>query len=269
MPRPAAIPTPAALHAGLLALQSSPAARQGRLRTPRALLVQPEAQLLWLEALPGRAWSTLDEARRKRLAPALASQIAALHATPAPAGVTLDATLLRTRIDTAAAVVAQVLPGHVEAMSNLCSVLIAGLPTFARQAHATLHGDLHGANVLVDGDAVALIDLDDLARGAAALDLGGWLAEELAQTLSCHPDAVVNSETIHRHELVLAYARSLGTPIDRQALAWATAWSLLTQRALRCVINLKPGRLALAPRLLDLALQVASPACVSRMREHP
>ena len=31
-------------------------------------------------------------------------------------------------------------------------------------------------------------------------------------------------------------------------LAWATAWSLLTQRAWRCVVNLKPGRWAIAPR---------------------
>jgi hypothetical protein len=37
------------------------------------------------------------------------------------------------------------------------------------------------------------------------------------------------------------------------ALAWSTAWNLLTQRAWRCVVNLKPGRFAIAPRLVALA----------------
>jgi hypothetical protein len=58
--------------------------------------------------------------------------------------------------------------------------------------------------------------------------------------------------------LLDSYASSGGQRPQPQALAWAVAWHLLTQRASRCVATLKPGRFAIAPRLIELASRIAS-----------
>jgi hypothetical protein len=57
--------------------------------------------------------------------------------------------------------------------------------------------------------------------------------------------------------LLDAYVAAGGSRPDPAALRWATAWNLLTQRAWRCVVNLKPGRYQLAPRLVELAARMA------------
>ncbi len=120
---------------------------------------------------------------------------------------------------------------------------------------ATLHGDLHARNILVVEQGgrprVSLIDLDSLHRGPALLELGAWVADAMYHALL----AGARAERDKRAwcALIDAYVDAGGTRPDPRALRWATAWSLLTQRAWRCVINLKPGRFALAPRLVALA----------------
>jgi hypothetical protein len=59
--------------------------------------------------------------------------------------------------------------------------------------------------------------------------------------------------------LLQAYGDARGEPVDLDALAWATGWSLLVQRAWRCVVNLKPGRYAIVPQLLALAAAFSRP----------
>jgi hypothetical protein len=57
--------------------------------------------------------------------------------------------------------------------------------------------------------------------------------------------------------LLDGYAGAGGLRPLPQALAWASAWNLLCQRAWRCVVNLKPGRFAIAPGLITLAADIA------------
>ncbi len=53
-----------------------------------------------------------------------------------------------------------------------------------------------------------------------------------------------------------------GAAVTEPALASATAWQLLAQRAWRCAVNLKPGRYALVPSLLALAERLATAGTV-------
>jgi aminoglycoside phosphotransferase (APT) family kinase protein len=142
-----------------------------------------------------------------------------------------------------------------EAIARAARAIAEGWHALDGAAPATLHGDFHARNVLVERHAASmracLIDLDGLRRGPALLELGAWIGDRMYLALLEGADARRDEATWRA--LIDAYVAAGGKRPDAQALRWATAWSLFTQRAWRCVVNLKPGRFALAPRLVELA----------------
>jgi len=248
-------PDGATAHAILRTLQASPAWRAGRLCTPRALLWQPACGLHWQEGLPGRALLELPQAAVARLAAPLGAQLSALHGTPVAAARDLALKALHARLLKVCEVLGEALPGSRSALRRLSRSLSAGVGRLAGQPFATLHGDLHPGNVLVDGEQLALIDFDDLQRGPAVLELGAWLSEGIYRALL--EGAAPMRDSAAWQALLDGYVEAGGTRPPPQALAWATAWNLVNQRAWRCVGNLKPGRLAIAPQLIALAEAIA------------
>jgi thiamine kinase-like enzyme len=242
-------------HALLKALRDSPAGRSGRLHTPAALLWQPEFDLHWQQGLPGRALLDLPAAEAAALAGALGEQLAALHGSDIATARELTEDALRQRLAEVVAVLADALPECAEPLQQAATGLTAGLSFLHGQPTATLHGDLHPRNVLADGPRLALIDLDGLRRGPALLELGAWLADGVYRALL--EDAPAARDAGAWHDLLQAYASAGGQAPPPRALAWACAWNLLTQRAWRCVVNLKPGRYALAPTLVATAARLS------------
>lgn len=243
-----------AAQANLRRLQRSPAWRAGRLRTPRALLWQPALGLGWQDGIPGRPLPELPAAQANSLAGALGAQLAALHGIPIESARTVRAPELRARLVVVTAVLAQAL-GAPAAVSHAAARLEQGLHWLRDAPAVTLHGDLHPRNVLAQGGRLALIDLDDLHRGAALLELGAWFSHAIYRALL--EGASPMRDRLAWQALLDGYARAGGCVPAAPALAWATAWNLLTQRAWRCVVHLKPGRFAIAPALVDLAASLA------------
>lgn len=221
------------------------------MRTPKALLHQADADLHWQRAVPGQALLDHPEAMA-RLAQPLGTQLAALHATALPGLPLSDLDAWWQRLALAVEVLGMALPGSAAELRQLQRQLHDALPALAQQAPATLHGDLHPRNILVDGDRLTLIDLDGLQCGPAALELGAWIADAIYRALL--DGAAPDRDRRHWQALLAGYAEAGGTLPSPRTLAWATAWNLLTQRAYRCVVNLKPGRFAIAPALLQQAL---------------
>jgi len=85
--------------------------------------------------------------------------------------------------------------------------------------------------VLLDDGRVALLDLEHLASGPAAADVGQVVANALVSGTSAKP-----------------FLDGYG-PIDREALAWYTAASLLARVALPAVSRVRED---LLPRLVRL-----------------
>jgi aminoglycoside phosphotransferase (APT) family kinase protein len=247
----------ATAHALLLQLQDSPAWRQGRLHTPRALLWHAPTETGWLEALAGQPLLDAPPQLQAACAVAIGEQLALLHATPTDAPAAISPAGLREQLAKVVRVLSAVLgPCEVEAAAG---ALLSDWGLDGSEPPATLHGDFHGRNILVEalpaGPRVALIDLDGLCRGPALLELGAWIADAIYRALL--EGAAPDRDRPAWRTMIEAYVAAGGRRPGPAALRWAVAWQLLTQRAWRCVVNLKPGRYELAPRLVRLAADLA------------
>lgn len=248
-------PDGATAHGYLRALQAGAAWRTGRLRTPGAVLRQPQFALHWQEGLPGIALLDLPPQAMARFAAPLGTQLAALHGSAVPTARVVTPQSLRARLAEVSDVLDAILPAARDTLRQTVEGLAAGLDALASMPMATLHGDLHARNLLVDGDTLAFIDLDGLRRAPAVLELGAWIADGIYRALLAQ--ASPQRDSAAWQSLLDAYAEAGGTVPSAPTLAWATAWHLLCQRAWRCVVNLKPGRFAIAQRLVEQACIVA------------
>lgn len=243
-------------HALMQALSASRAQREGRLHTPQSLAFQPQTGLHWQQAAAGVSLLDLAPLPAPPQAARLGGLLAALHATPVASARTVDAAELGAH----ALAVAGLLREHDARLAPALALLLRELAPLAtdlaQSPLATLHGDLHARNVLVDGDHWTLIDWDSAQRGPALLELGSVCADLLYRALLLERPAAAAFGPIEA--LLEAYRSTSVAPVSEPALARATAFCLLTQRAYRCLANLKPGRLALLPALVDLAASVAA-----------
>ncbi len=135
---------------------------------------------------------------------------------------------------------------HVDAARALLQRLRQLAP--ANGEHAFLHGDLHPANVLVDGSSARLIDFDAALAGPAALDLGGMVSALVAQSLlQGAPDAIVPALAAGVWQ---QYTRCRPNALSRSTFNWHVAFCLLRQRFARNLTRHRVDRGDLQPRLL-------------------
>ena len=180
--------------------------RLRHLGSAQALHYDVRLNLLWQEGVEGEDLFSLaargrcDDAVMRRVASALAE----LHACRLPDTPTLH---LRDTLDSLQqriALLAQVRPDLAPRYRALEQALRFRAP--APAPAATLHGDLHSKNILVNDSRVVLIDLDDLQSGPVAKELGSWLAcaayRDLLRELPIEADrhaAWVEHDALLRH----------------------------------------------------------------------
>jgi hypothetical protein len=195
-------------------------------RIPRVL--GSTQDVLVLEPLPGERLDGMREPALERLGTALAR----LHAV-APPPRRFDR-VDPGRLDRAAEIVAAARPDCAAAAARLRERL-AATPGDGPAVH--LHGDPNLRNALLDGDRIALVDLEDAAAGPAAADLGFVIA---------------GGSRRHAAALLRGYAR-LATPPDAAQLRWHAAASALARIAVPAVGRVRPAALATLGALLAAA----------------
>ena len=215
------------------------------LRVPRALGYSPRHRTILVEAVPGRPVAALGAHAYDRLGRALAR----LHALPPPDA----ARFVRAdpdRLERAADLIGSVRDDVAEAAHDLADALRTRA---GGEGDSCLHGDVNFRNALLAGDRVTLIDLDQVARGPAAAELGSVLAAlRYARIVELLPD----EDVAGLEEAFLAGYAELGRlPADDELRSY-TAAALLGERALRVVTRLREVGLARLPRLLDEAHEV-------------
>lgn len=216
---------------------------------PAPLAFSTPHRMLWLEAIRGRRvgesggdWIT--DAR------AMGAAVARFHscAVPnAPAFTRFEP----DRLTGAARIVGSVRPDLATAAATLATHLVR--QNVVSGDRVCLHGDLHPKNALVCGSRVALLDVEDLAIGPAACDIGSVLAaleySRTADGLPCQICAERVSAFLAGYELVAPLP-------DPSSLAWHTAASLFVERAVRAVTRIRPLGLNHLPALLDRASEI-------------
>jgi len=202
-------------------------------RVPRVLVAWIANGALALEPLRGERLDALHPPPLERLGTALAR----LHEI-APPPRRFDR-VDPHRLDRAVEVIRRARPDCATAAERLCERL-AARAVDGRGAPVHLHGDTNLRNALLDGDRVALVDLEDAAAGPAAADLGFILAGLQAR----NPEG--------ERALLRGYARLAPVP-DPAELRWHAAASALARIAVPAVGRVRPALLANLHALLTEA----------------
>ncbi len=212
-------------------------------RVPRVLAA--DGDLLALEAIGGRRLDHLAGAEAERALQLLGAALATLHAG-APCPPERFDRLDPGRLATAAAMVARARPDVAPAAERLLAKLLAREP---EREPVCLHGDVNLRNALLSGGSIALLDLEHLAAGQPAADLGQVLAGLL----------LARRGPAYATALLEGY----GDPPDGATLRWHTAASVLARVALPAVGRVRPGLLARLRELLEAATALVAPAWVA------
>jgi Ser/Thr protein kinase RdoA (MazF antagonist) len=244
---------PAAARASVTARRHRQVAREVRrsrdlVSAPDSLAWSDERGLLLMQAMPGLPWSVLAGDRLGRAMGNLGVAIALLHGSAPAPGLSTFGRLRPDRIEHCAQILARARPDVAAQAGFLAERLRAATPEPAPDV--VLHGDCHPGNALVDGDAVALVDLDQMGLGPAAADLGSLIAR-LRYAVAVGDLGAVEATDLEARFLT-GYAERRPLP-DASSLAWHTAAALVAERALRAVNRVNRAGLAHLAELMAAA----------------
>lgn len=232
---------------------------------PRPLLYQSRTRTLWQEAVDGKP--LLDSRQASQVQggaiDGAARALAGLHDADVECTRRVDAEQVAARLPALPALMRSLDLDGGSMATAVIGLLTAQQGALCHDDRVTLHGDLHAKNILVpvtplDDDApraVALIDLDTLAQGPPAHDLGSWTAALLYRAVVLGHDLDSTFDLARR--FVAAYRSHAAIPVVDADIRWHTAAALINERAMRAITRLKPGRLAHLGRIIHLAGEVA------------
>ncbi len=217
---------------------------------PESLGGSANGRIAWQEAMAGTPLASGRNSKFRegdfRLAGAA---LTALHGSTAVGARTsgLDAVLNRLR-ERGEAIVAW--PAYRSRIRTIIERLTAAATALDRETHVAAHGDLHGRNILIDGQRVALIDLDEAISGPPAGDLGHFAAYTLFEALD---GGELDGASRAIAAFIEAYRQTAAWPIPITDIVWHTAAALVTEKIFREVTLMQPDRRRRIERLIALA----------------
>jgi hypothetical protein len=145
---------------------------------PEPLAVLPRLGTELYSRVPGTPLSALGEADEFPLAcRRVGRALRQFHGLRVPAAPRRNVEARIAQLERSAAELLLLLPSDERRIERLRRQLSLRLPRAGSLRSCLIHGDFHGDNVLVEGDRVGLVDLDDCARGDPAEDLGSMWAQ--------------------------------------------------------------------------------------------
>ena len=227
------------------ALHEALAATGIPLRVPRALAFSEDHDTIVLDRVAGRRLAFTPGDMR-----GMGRALAHLHGLPLhglPAYDRCTAASCRAAADLVIGAVPQV-AGLIETLAR--ELDRRGCPA---AASGCLHGDVHPKNALADDSAVGLIDVEEMAWGARAADLGSLLA----RLCSARALELETAERVHRAAMALLDGYASIAPLPGMPeLRWYLAAAMLVERAQRAVTRLNALALAHLDRLVAEGLRL-------------
>lgn len=224
-----------------------------RFRTPEPLGYDAAAGAMWERFAPGcRLDSLAGSGTFDRAIESVMAGLVALHALQLPdlAHEGPNEVLKRTATKVVPKIRAA-FPSLSSALDEFTSLLTARAPRLDDARPATLHGDLHTANLLLDDDGAVFIDLDRMVTGSPAYDLALLGTRLLLVALHARTDVRDVAATIEA--LPERYQAAGGAPISRGTFAWYVGALLVGRQIKTAVRHLAPDVARLAPLLLACA----------------
>ncbi|HET6977076.1 MAG TPA: heparinase II/III family protein [Pyrinomonadaceae bacterium] len=213
---------------------------------PRALSYSIDHHLLLLEPVAGTPLNTVAVTEREEAFRLLGIALKKLHRITPPDFLSrhresTPESLLRT-----AETIGAARPDVSDRAQQLAEALIAAHQT--NNSKVLLHGDPHPKNVLLSGQQLSLLDLDQAALGSPMLDVASVIA-------GIQYDCCIGSISKNQlRTLTEAFLDGYG-PVD-DSLRWHVAAALFEERALRTITRVRRDGLRKLPELLDLVLFV-------------
>lgn len=167
--------------------------------------------VFYQQRMPGRSVADLIDAES---APALLRRVGAVHAAVHALGV--DEVPERPRADQLAGVrddaawVAFAMPGEAGPVAAVERHVVSELEALVPGARAFCHGDPAIDQVLIDGDAAAVVDFDDAGIGDPYADLGAMVASLALDTRGL-PDGTGATQAY-----LQGYREGSGRPLDER-----------------------------------------------------
>jgi len=233
------------------------ARERGQLRLAELLNYDREHQIFWQIGLPGRTLFEHDMTQPNFpvLLESMASALSELHAIPLAYAKKLEVHDLTVELQGARVLLSRSRPSLRKDLDGVIDRLQVQAQSLGAQPVATLHGDLHLKNFIVEEGAVTLIDLEDLCRGSPLQDIGSCIAFLLYRglVLELAPWLVEKMIVV----FVERYQKQTSWPVPANTLNWYVATALINERAVRCLTRLKGGGLDMVDQLVRLASKVA------------
>jgi aminoglycoside phosphotransferase (APT) family kinase protein len=239
-------------------LWNSQARKHGLLNVAKPLRYHPEYKMLWQQGLSGNPLITLElqSAEFSQALRQVARTVATLHQTPLSCSRKVSLQDWQTKLSDTRDLLQNVRPEAKSVLEPLVKDLQGQAKHLGKQPNATLHGDLHLQNFLIDHGTLSLIDLDNLCQGSPWQDVGSFIAGlyyrgllEGIPVTTIQPLAKIFCE---------AYALASSWKLDTEAIRWYSASALIAERAYRTITRLKSGRLDILDDLIELANQLSS-----------
>jgi len=234
-------------------LWKSKSCSKNKLRIPQPLMYQPQFKMYWQMGVPGMMLSELAENETLFLGcmSKVAEQIALLHQIPLQDCRYRKQHDLRQELDKV-----RLLMGKFNApcrgrINTIIAKLNSLAPSVQSESLATLHGDLHLKNILVDKGQVYLIDLDSLSIGNPLLDIGSFIAAIINLGLIGSLSLPLAEQTILL--LLQNYTKKVPWSVNYDDLRWYIVVALVTERIFRGFTRLKAGRMEVIEDLVKQA----------------
>lgn len=220
-----------------------------KLGLPRLVGYDAHHRLLVVEAIEGTRLDALQGTALTEAVAQLGAAVATLHGLPAPNGIPRFTRLDPVRATAVAAFIGRVRPDVEDLAHELADELVRARPLPAGP-DACLHGDVHPKNGILRDGRVVLIDLDQLAVGPSAAELGSFRAALRYRAITGQ------ARRGQIAQLEAAFLNGFGAVRSLPGgdeIRWHTAAALLIERALRAVNRIRPDGLAVLDKLLDEA----------------
>lgn len=245
-------------------------------KVPHLVAINPARQSLALEWLAGEPLAPMIPNAEVPLSlyTKIGAMLATLHAAAIPAAMPLAP----LNAETGAGLVADVMPdlaARVDALSAVATAITAAAPTVP----TLIHGDFYADQILVNGDALALVDLDRMGAGDPRTDVALFCAhlerEVVRGTLTATRSAAMQSAFLTGYAgeqspaaltafIALALLRLLPEAFRHCRPAWQQEMAGLVARVEALMATVTP------PPTADPAMPTLTPALdVATLNDEP